>query len=209
MWQSLFEDLYSRHPVDPSSQLRLAFQSADWEVPMDTRAPEEEMHGWIRQTVDRILALRPNRILEIGCGTGLLTFRLAPYCSAYMGTDFSYVALERLKSYLAAPDFRLPQVTLRHQAADRLDGIEPGAYDTVVLGAVAQYFPSIEYLVEVLKNAAAVAPGGSIFLGDLRNLELLAAFCATAELRLADPAMSITELQERAARHQSIRVSSD
>ena len=38
--------------------------------------PEEEMREWVDQTVERILSLRPKRVLEIGCGTGLLTLAL-------------------------------------------------------------------------------------------------------------------------------------
>ena len=40
-------------------------------------------------TVDDILALKPRRVLEIGCGTGLLLFRVAPHCESYVGVDFS------------------------------------------------------------------------------------------------------------------------
>ena len=44
-------------------------------------------------TVERIRELRPRPILQLGCGTGLLLFRLAPGCEAYTGTDFSPVRL--------------------------------------------------------------------------------------------------------------------
>ena len=40
--------------------------------------------GW-SSTVERILALRPRRVLEIGCGTGLLLFRVAPRTRAVPG----------------------------------------------------------------------------------------------------------------------------
>ena len=40
--------------------------------------PEEEMREWIDRTVRRVAGLRPDRMLEIGCGNGLLLFRLAP-----------------------------------------------------------------------------------------------------------------------------------
>jgi acyl carrier protein len=47
----------------------------------------------------------------------------------------------------------------------------------VVLNSVMQYFPNLEYMLKVLRSAArAVAPGGSIFIGDVRNLALLEAF---------------------------------
>ena len=42
--------------------------------------PDEEMCEYVDRTVERILALGPRKILEIGCGTGLLAFRLVPHC---------------------------------------------------------------------------------------------------------------------------------
>src|SRR5262249_45444834 len=51
--------------------------------------PAEEMREWVQQTVQRIAGGTPRRVLEIGCGTGLLLSRLAPHCETYVGTDFS------------------------------------------------------------------------------------------------------------------------
>jgi cyclopropane fatty-acyl-phospholipid synthase-like methyltransferase len=43
------------------------------------------MQEWVDRTVERILSLQPQRVLEIGCGMGLLLFRIAPHCSYYFG----------------------------------------------------------------------------------------------------------------------------
>src|SRR5690606_33219992 len=46
------------------------------------------------------------------------------------------------------------------------------------------YFPSQAYLVRVLRKAERLlAPGGKIFLGDLRNLRLHGALAVAAELQ--------------------------
>jgi amino acid adenylation domain-containing protein len=63
---------------------------------------------------------------------------------------------------------------------------------------VVQYFPNVEYLREVLRGAVRVlAPGGAIFLGDLRSLPLLKAFHASVELHRAHPALSLEEFRRR------------
>jgi acyl carrier protein len=61
-----------------------------------------------------------------------------------------------------------------------------------------QYFPSLDYLLCVLEGAVeAVAPGGFIFIGDVRSLPLLAAFHASVHLYRADAALERTQLQQR------------
>ncbi|MCP4656713.1 MAG: hypothetical protein GY856_14975, partial [bacterium] len=74
-------------------------------------------------------------------------------------------------------------------------------FDTVVLNSVVQYFPGIDYLVEVLRGAVEVAAaGGSVFIGDVRSLPLLDAFSASVELAQAEGSMAVAELRERIGR---------
>ena len=50
--------------------------------------PLEEMVEWRSATVDRIMALQPRRVLEIGVGSGLLLSQIAPRCERYVATDY-------------------------------------------------------------------------------------------------------------------------
>ena len=54
--------------------------------------------------------------MEVGCGTGLLLFRVAPAAERYLGTDFSRVALDGIRRRLSRGD--LPQAELRQAEAD-------------------------------------------------------------------------------------------
>ena len=163
--------------------------------------PAAEMREWVDGAVSRVLAERPRRVLEIGCGTGLLLFRLAPHCEAYVGTDFSPAALNYVRRQLAAQAEQPPEVTLLERRADDFRGVAAHAFDAVILNSVVQYFPSVEYLLRVLDGAVgALAPGGSIFIGDVRSLPLLAAFHAAVELSNADPALTTEQLRGRVRR---------
>jgi SAM-dependent methyltransferase len=134
--------------------------------------------------------------LEIGCGMGLLLLRIAPQVSEYTGIDFSPEALAHVRR--EADRLGLAGVTLHEQRADDLGGLPAGHFDLVVLNSVVQYFPGLEYLEEVLRGAAErLAPGGRIFLGDLRSLPLLEAFHTAVELQQADGALPLGELRER------------
>lgn len=190
-WQALWGGIYSEglaSCADP--ELNLAGWCSSY-----TGSPirEAEMRDWVEHTVGRILALQPRRVLEVGCGTGLLLLRVAPRCLEYRGLDFSAEALAAVRRRIAIAG--LEQVALEQRAADDLGGIERGRYDVVVINSVAQYFPSADYFLQVLEGAlAAAAPGARLFLGDIRSLPLLKAFRTAVCLQQHDSAMPRAEL---------------
>jgi amino acid adenylation domain-containing protein len=161
--------------------------------------PAKEMREWVEGTVARILALKPERVLEIGCGTGLLLFRIAPRCLAYHGTDFSQTVLNYVQRQLQkAP---LPGVSLSQQLADNFEGFAAQSFDTVILNSVIQYFPSLDYLTQVLTQAfRLLKPGGRIFIGDVRHLGLLELFHTAVQRFQAPDALSLHELRQRIKR---------
>jgi len=194
-WELVFDETYEQksRSIDPT------FNISGWNNSY-TGLPlaEADMREWVDNTVERILARRPRRALEIGCGTGLLLFRLAPRCVEYLGTDFAQVALDYIRRTLTMQRNELPQLTLVKKNANDFDGIEAGAFDAVVLNSIVQYFPSIDYLLDVLKGAVkAVSPGGFIFIGDVRNLRLLEAFHLSLQLHQAPDSLRSEQLRWR------------
>ncbi len=163
--------------------------------------PLEQMREWRAAAVDRIRDLGPRRVLEIGVGSGLLLTQLAPDCVEYWGTDFAAPTIESLQAAVASQSWA-NRVRLRVQPADAADGLPPGHFDVVVLNSVVQYFPSAGYLLDVLAAAMRLlAPGGALFIGDVRNLSLLRAFttgmlCADTTCG-QDPAAAVRERLRR------------
>src|SRR5439155_21341586 len=102
--------------------------------------------------VGRMAALSRRRVLEIGVGSGLLLSRLAPECESYWGTDFSATAIDALRGQVGGQPFA-GRVVLRAQAADDVDGLPEGFFDTIVVNSVAQYFPDAAYLARVVESA--------------------------------------------------------
>ena len=157
----------------------------------------EEMREWVDDAVERILSLEPKRALEIGCGTGLLLFSLAPHCESYVGTDFSPAALSYVRQQLATRSGIDDKVVLLERRADDFRDIEPNSFDGVILNSVVQYFPSVVYLLRVLEDAVrATHSGGFVFVGDVRSLPLLEAFHTSVELAKADASLSLEELRQ-------------
>ncbi|MEA2602727.1 MAG: hypothetical protein QOF89_3719 [Acidobacteriota bacterium] len=197
-WRQLYHSVY----VDQDGR-EPAFDTVGWHSSY-TGLPYSagEMREWVETTVERIRELRPRRILEIGCGTGLLLHRVAPHCDEYLATDFSPAALEHVGHGLAASG--LDHVTLLCRTADDFQRLANASFDTVILNSVVQYFPSADYLLRVLAGAVRVtAPGGAIFVGDVRSLPLAEAFQAAVELRSAPGTARAAALRQRIRRRVS------
>jgi pristinamycin I synthase 3 and 4 len=195
-WSRAYDTAYSRpFLVDDGT-----FNIAGWNSSYTGHPiPEYEMREWVEDTVRRILGLKPKRVCEIGCGTGLLMFRLAPACDLYYGTDISNVALAYLRQQLQRPELRMPHVVLECKAAHELDTSGGGPrFDVVVLNSVIQYFPNIQYLIAALGCAIeAVSEQGSIFIGDVRSFSLLETFYASVALYQASSSQRCDELWAR------------
>ncbi len=187
-WETIWDETY-RHDG--------ASETAGWRSSYTGDAiPEVQMREWIECTAERIQQLRPRRVLEVGFGTGMVLFRIAPGCELYHGIDLSAAALARVK---AEADRRgLAAVVLEQRAADTLAALEGGPFDTIVINSVVQYFPGVEYLIDVLAAAfERLAPGGAIFVGDVRSRALLEAMLCEIELQKASPDAPAGELQAR------------
>ena len=194
-WGSIYESIYG--DLAPEQDVELNF--VGWNSSY-TGAPinADEMTEWRARTVDGILGLRPSRVLEIGCGTGLILYPVAPHCQRYVGTDFSARSIDYLRRKLREAGDSMSHVELLHRPAHDFSLLEDETFDLVVLNSVIQYFPSERYLREVLAEAIrCLAPGGAVFVGDVRNLQHLDAFHATVEISGAGPGLPASELAHR------------
>lgn len=192
-WQEIYDSTYKQNPMSLGD-----FNIAGWNSSYTGEPiPAEEMGIWVDETTARIRALQPRRVLEIGCGTGLLLTRLAGACQSYLGVDFSAQVLAQLKGYLTTRQ-DLGHVELRQGMAHELSFRPDDSVDLVIVNSVAQHFPDVDYLLDVVAEAIRVTqPGGHVFLGDLRSLPLLEAFHASVQMQRASATLPLEHLRQR------------
>jgi amino acid adenylation domain-containing protein len=193
-WRTIFDEVYNRGSTsacDAGVNLRVWVSSYTGHA-----FSEEEILESVEDSVARIAALSPRRVLELGCGTGLILFRIVPRCELYYGTDFSREALAAVEGQLDGhPELR-PKLTLLQRAAHEIEDLPSGSFDMVILNEIVQYFPRAAYLIEVLERAVErVEPGGFLFIGGLRSFPLLDTFYLSVLLHRAPDAMPVEELR--------------
>ena len=197
-WQKIWDEAY----IQPDSDQDASFHIGGWNDSYTGKDLDpEQVRSWVEYTVERIVSLQPNRLLEIGCGTGLLLFRIAPKCQHYYATDLSGEAIRYLERQIGRDaKFRVSteSVVLRQTPADGLAEIVNEPFDTAISNSVIQFFPNIDYLVKVIETAVElVEPGGQIFLGDILSLPLLEAFHTSVQLYQAAAELSVAQLRQR------------
>jgi amino acid adenylation domain-containing protein len=198
-WEMLFDDMYAG--TRGTEEGDATFDIVGWNSSYTGEPiPAAEMREWVEATVARIRALRPGRVLELGVGTGLLLFRVAPHARAYLGTDLSERALRTLGERVRAAG-GLPPVTLLQREAADFGGIQARGFDTAVLNSVCQYFPGAAYFASVVDGAVErLEDGGAFFIGDVRNRLTLEAFRTAVEFDAAADSVPLREVRQRARR---------
>ena len=135
--------------------------------------PYCEMQAWLIETLVRIRALLPRRVLEIGSGTGVLLFELAKECDYYYATDNASSSITYIQQKLQSTSFT-HYVHTQETSAINIKAVKKNNFDTVILNSITQYFPSADYFKTVLDDSITkITPSGSVFIGDIYNLQYI------------------------------------
>lgn len=115
--------------------------------------------------------LKPtDKVLEIGCSSGISMFRLAPLVSEYHGTDLSSEILKKTET--ERQKRALNNITLYTTPAHEVESINETGFDVIIINSVIQCFEGLHYLRNVLSKAIGLLKDeGKIFLGDLMDVD--------------------------------------
>jgi ubiquinone/menaquinone biosynthesis C-methylase UbiE len=132
---------------------------------------------WVRQCLINEVRDRPQRILDLGCGTGSMTI---PLKKAF--PDAVVTGVELSPYMLAVAEDRAKQAGLeiswQHGTATELTQFESGSFDLVAAALLFHETPPIATQAILAESYRLLAPGGQIVILDgnqstLRSLEWL------------------------------------
>ena len=210
-WEVIWDEAYANEERFNTEGQTLGSEAPDSDPTLNTSGwldsfsghqhDHEHMKEWVEATVDRIKQCEPKRVLEVGCGTGMLLYRIAPSCESYVGIDLSHSALEMIASNAQSLD--LNNIKLLQGAIDQIELADLGQFDLVIINSVVQYFPTAAYLKDILvKLSSCLTQEGRVFVGDVRHAGLKSTFDANVELLKAPATADAAELQDRYQKRQ-------
>ncbi|HJT73166.1 MAG TPA: condensation domain-containing protein, partial [Chitinophaga sp.] len=194
-WNELYETEYAQS--DNTALADPAFNITGWNDSFTGRPiPAPQMREWLDDISTVVLSQKPERVLEIGTGTGLVYYAIAPFIRQYTGTDFSGVVINQVRTHIAQQPGAYPDTTLQVCAAHEVTLPEHSNVDTIILNSIVQYFPGQEYLTTVIGNSIQLMSGqGRIIIGDVRDNRLLKLFKARLLLDKVPGHLSLKDFQ--------------
>ncbi|MBD3917803.1 amino acid adenylation domain-containing protein [Paenibacillus sp. PR3] len=129
---------------------------------------EEEVNQYVNRIVElaRPFARDDRRVLEVGCGSGLIMFELAPLFGFYVGLDPSPATQQRNEQIRRERGFA--NVSLLTAFADSMADMEAASFDLIMLPSVFQFFDGYRYAEKVMRLALRLLkPNGTILIADV------------------------------------------
>ncbi|MGC4365155.1 bifunctional 2-polyprenyl-6-hydroxyphenol methylase/3-demethylubiquinol 3-O-methyltransferase UbiG [Hydrogenophaga sp. R2] len=154
--------------ADPAELAKFSELAHRWWDPESEFRPLHQINplrlGWI----DALVGLSGKRVLDVGCGGGILADAMARQGADVLGIDLSVKALK--VAQLHALEASTPRVEYREISTEDLAAEQPGAFDVVTCMEMLEHVPDPASIVQACSTL--VKPGGWVFFSTLnRNLK--------------------------------------
>jgi len=195
-WKELYETEYGKTEGE-DEVLDEEFNLIGWNDSFTGGViPEEQMREWLEDIMKVIYSVNPERVLEIGSGTGLIYYQLAGKIKKYIGTDFSKSSINQISQRISKGLRDYGPTELQVCAAHEVSVDPKEEIDTIILNSIIQYFPGEDYMTDVISKSISILKGnGRIIIGDVRDNRLLELFKGRLNIDKLQHSVSIKDFK--------------
>jgi 2-polyprenyl-6-hydroxyphenyl methylase/3-demethylubiquinone-9 3-methyltransferase len=151
--------------ADPAELAKFSELAHRWWDPESEFRPLHQINPLRLDWIQSHLPLAGKRVLDVGCGGGILSDSMARKGAQVLGIDLATKALR--VAQLHALEANTPNVTYREVSAEALAAEQPGSFDAVTCMEMLEHVPDPGSVVRACSQL--VKPGGWVFFSTINR----------------------------------------
>ena len=154
--------------ADPAELAKFSDLAHRWWDPESEFRPLHQINPLRLEWINGLSPLQGQRVLDVGCGGGILADAMARKGAQVTGIDLSTKALRVAQLHVL--EAQTPDIEYREVSVETLAQEQPGSFDMVTCMEMLEHVPDPDSVVRAC--AALVKPGGWVFFSTInRNLK--------------------------------------
>jgi 2-polyprenyl-6-hydroxyphenyl methylase/3-demethylubiquinone-9 3-methyltransferase len=155
--------------VDPAELAKFSDLAHRWWDPESEFRPLHQINPLRLEWINGIAPLQGKKVLDVGCGGGILTDAMARSGAHALGIDLATKSLK--VAQLHALEAQTPNVQYREVTVEALAAEQPASFDVVTCMEMLEHVPDPSSIVRAC--AQLVKPGGHVFFSTLNRKVIL------------------------------------
>ena len=151
--------------VDPAELAKFSELAHRWWDPESEFRPLHEINPLRLDWINTLSPLHGQRVLDVGCGGGILADAMARKGAEVLGIDLAGKSLR--VAQLHALEAQTPRVQYREVSVEALAVEQPASFDTVTCMEMLEHVPDPASVVHAC--AQLVKPGGWVFFSTINR----------------------------------------
>lgn len=151
--------------ADPAELAKFSDLAHRWWDPESEFRPLHQINPLRLDWINTLSPLQDQRVLDVGCGGGILADSMARKGARVTGIDLATKALR--VAQLHALEAQTPHIEYREVSVEALAAEQPGSFDTVTCMEMLEHVPDPGSVVRAC--AQLVKPGGWVFFSTIHR----------------------------------------
>lgn len=157
--------MHTNDNFDPAELAKFSDLAHRWWDPQSEFRPLHEINPLRLAWIETLVPINGKRVLDVGCGGGILADAMARKGASVLGIDLSTKALK--VAQLHALEAQTEGVHYQEISAEALAAEQPQGFDVVTCMEMLEHVPDPASIVKAC--AALVKPGGHVFFSTINR----------------------------------------